>query len=303
MGVYDQCARYAARSDPEAVVQRLLRSTMSNLVFVDWFDTRSLPKPDSPERIADLIAILDNSQRPNARWLIVFEFQSKPNRDKIYVLAEQSGMLLGRARYGENKNIPWNVSGAYVHLTGRPEVARIDSTLPDGSGNRYVPLVWNLEDDDAVETLERVADGRMSWGMLFWIPLMRRGSDLNVIGHWKDLVAGLPAKRIRGDLNTVVTFFAELAGNALVWKKQLKGETMTESPILNELIRESNAETELRTVRAVLLDLLKVRFEIAIPEDVVSAIESQPSLAMLRSWIRKAGTLPSMEAFIQVLRQ
>jgi len=286
-----------------AVMQRLLRSTMSNLVFVDWFDTRSVPKPGSPERIADLIAILDNPQRPNARWLLVFEFQSKPDRDKIYVMAEQSGMLFGRSRDGEQKNIPWNVHGAYIHLRGRPEIARIDSTLPDGSGLRFAPLLWNLEDDDSIETLDRVADGRMSWGMLFWIPLMSGGSELTTIARWKELVARVSDEDMRGNIRTVALVFAELIGDAIVWENQLKGDEMTNSPMVNGWLRASREEAELRLARAVLLDLLKARFEIAIPEDVVSAIESQPSLAMLRSWIQKAGTLPSMEAFIQVLRQ
>jgi len=88
-----------------------------------------------------------------------------------------------------------------------------------------------------------------------------------------------------------------------VWENQLKGDEMTNSPMVNGWLRASREEAELRLAREMLIDLLQIRFEIAIPSDVITAIEAQPALSMLKVWHRKAIIVPSMEAFIQVLRQ
>ena len=78
-------ARYAALAEPEAVVARVLRGEMLSLRFREWLDTRSTPKPGDPDRTADRVAALDDERDAARPWLLVFEFQSRHEDDKLDV--------------------------------------------------------------------------------------------------------------------------------------------------------------------------------------------------------------------------
>src|SRR5262245_65863730 len=103
MGVFDQAARFAARSDPEAVSRRLVAAAEAPLRFQEWADTRTVPQPGRTDRTADLVAILADADAPERPWLIVLEFQTRHDPDKLDVTLEEVARLRLHGRHGQDR--------------------------------------------------------------------------------------------------------------------------------------------------------------------------------------------------------
>jgi hypothetical protein len=172
-------------------------------------------------------------------------------------------------------------------------------TLPGGRGTRHEPLVWNVAQDSAPAALEAVAAGQLSWGMLFWVPLMHGGGDAATIVRWKELASALPDRQKRGDLGRIALVFAELAGCYLAWEQGLKEWDMTESKVVNAWMEQASLQTR----RELLLRVLRNRLPEAVTSEVIAAINAQPSSSMLDDWLDAASTAGSAEAFLAVLRK
>lgn len=303
MGVFDQAARYAAQNAAAAVVERLLAGRGTSLQFRDWLDTRTIPLPGRPDRTADMVAALDDVTG-TAPWLLVLEFQAQPDPDKLDVTLEEVALLRSRARHGDDRKAKYQVTAALIYLRGSSPEEILDMTLPDGSGTRHAPLVWNVAADGAAETGAAVADGRLSWGMLFWVPLMAGGGEEAVITRWKEVVPATGTdRRMRGNLAGIALMFAELAGTGLAWKQGLEDWEMTESQVVNGWIAKGREQAELKDARDFLIRLLRGRFGGAVPDDVLNTINMQPSPQMLKDWFDAAVTVSSMQEFIAVLRR
>jgi hypothetical protein len=302
MGAYDDAARYAAHGNPDAVVRRVLVPVGKTLLFREWLNTRTIPLPGGPDRTADLVAALDDLAGPPA--LLVFEFQSRHDPDKLDVTLEEAGVLRGHARHGEDRKGKYRVLTALVYLQGRCPDEILDMTLPGGFGTRHAPLIWNVSDDSAAVTLSAVATGELPWGMLFWVPLMAAGRDAAVIARWREVVAEVVAdRRTRGNLAGIALVFAELVGRRIEWTRGLEGFEMTESQVVNEWISKGEAQGKLSTQRQVLLELLEGRFPGAVPDDVVRLIQHQEGLELLHDWFKAAVRAYSFEQFLAVLKK
>src|SRR5215468_7755371 len=88
MNDFDQTSRFIAETEPQALVDRLLRESGLSLLFGRWFPTRTIPRLRSPERDADSVAELTDPARPDRHYLMVIEFQGRPEPHKIRVLLE-----------------------------------------------------------------------------------------------------------------------------------------------------------------------------------------------------------------------
>ena len=178
-------------------------------------------------------------------------------------------------------------------------------TVSGGFGTRHAPLIWNVEEDQAAEILEAVAGGRVSWGFLFWVPLMAGGNQDSVIVRWKEVVAQVVSDpATRGNLGGIALLFAELVGRGVEWKRQLEGFQVTESPIVNEWMSQGEAKGKLQERRENLLEALRLRFPgSSVPEDVVRAIKEQESLPVLGDWFRASQRANTFEQFMEVLRR
>jgi hypothetical protein len=298
MGVYDQAARFAAQAEPGAVVRRVLAPTGAALPFREWLDTRTIPLPGGPERIADLVAALDDPA--GAPALLVFEFQAQHDPAKLDVTLEEAGILRGHARHGADRQGKYRVLTALVYLQGRCPEGVLDMTLPGGFGTRHAPLVWNVAEDSAPATLEAVASGSLSWGMLFWMPLEAEGQQDAVIARWREVVVQRVAdRRTRGNLAGIALVFAELVGRGAEWRRGLEGFEMTESQVVNEWISQGM----LKDRRQLLLEALEGRFPGAAPSDVVRLIQQQDSLDVLHDWFKAAIRVSTFEQFLDVLKK
>jgi hypothetical protein len=304
MGVFDQAARFAAKSHPEVVPGLRLISSGLRLRFREWIDTRSLPLPGGPDRTADLVAALDDQARPDKPWLVVLEFQAQTDADKLDVTFEESGILRNRVRHGPTNSGRYNVVVMIVYLRGRCPVDVLDMTTPDGMGTRHAPLVWNVEGDDAAGTVEAVANGVLSPGMLFWVPLMTGANQDSLVDRWNEVSsATIPDRSKRGDLASVAMVFAELAGRVPEWRRGLEGFEMTESMIVNEWIRQGEVRGLLSANRQTLLRILERKFAGVIPSEVARVINQQESLELLVLWIDEAISANSIDEFTAVLRR
>jgi hypothetical protein len=302
MGDFDQAARFAAQAAPEAVVPRVLAQRGVALGFRDWLDTRTLPLPGGSERIANLVAALEDPADGLA--LLVFEFQSQHDPDKLDVTLEEVGILRCRARHGTDRQGKYRVLTALVYLVGRCPDAVLDMTLPGGFGTRHAPLVWNLSEDNAPATLEAVARGELSWGMLFWVALMAEGQQPAVIARWREVVVGaVPDRRVRGNLASISLVFAELAGCRPEWMRGLEGFEMTESQVVKEWVSKGEAKGRLENQRKNLLELLEGKFPGAVPNEVVQLIQQQDSFELLSHWFKAAVHADTFEQLLEVLKK
>jgi len=87
-------------------------------------------------------------------------------------------------------------------------------TLRNGKGTRHDALEWNLRDDDANAALDGVSGGTLSWGLLFWVPLMANAEQDSVIRRWKTLVDALPTTEIRENVIGIVRWCSRNWHNA-----------------------------------------------------------------------------------------
>jgi hypothetical protein len=302
MGVFDQAARFASQADPRAVVGRVLAATKAPLLFREWADTRTLPRPGGTDRTADLVAILDDATAPENPWLLVLEFQARHDPDKLDVTLEEIARLRLHGRHGQDRRGKYRVLTGLIYLQGRFPESTLDMTLPEGFGTRHTPLVWNVEGDSADAVLASIEAGEATWGMLFWVPLMAGGDSEAVIARWKERALAVEDRRRRGDLGQIALVFAELVGRYAAWERGLEGYDMTESKVVNRWIEEAVEQKGLDEARRFLIRLLERRFPGQVAPEVVSTINAQPSLSMLEDWFDQASLAASLADFLRVLR-
>jgi hypothetical protein len=302
-GVFDQAARFAAQADPDAVTRRTLAGTKVALRFKDWADTRTLSRPGGSDRTADLVAILEDAAAPELPWLLVFEFQARHDPEKLDVTLEEVARIRLHARHGQDRQGRFCILTGLIYLRGQCPDATLNVTLPEGFGTRHTPLIWNVEADSADTTLTAVASGQVSWGMLFWVPLMAGGADAALLARWKELAATVEGGRRRGDLGKIALIFAELVGRYAAWEKALEGLDMTESMVVNSWIKEACEQNSLEKGREYLIRVLRRRFPTVLTDDVLKAINEQPSLDLLNNWFEVALSAFSADEFLAALRR
>ena len=293
MGVYDQAARWAARADAASVPLRLLRDQGRAFAFREWLDTRTLPLPGGPDRTADLVAAIDDPAAPALPWLLVQEFQSEHDPGKLDTTLLEVATLRATARHGADRQGRYRAVAALVHLAEPCPEALLDMTLPSGAGTRHQALVWNVRQDDAASTLGKVATGELSWGMLFWVPLMAGGGDGTVIQRWGEVVEKIVPDEARGPLLRIALVFAELSRRVPEWRRVMAGFTLTESAIVNEWKQEAWDEATLRATRKNLLALIDGRFPGQLQPGFRKMGEQQESLPLLDLWFGVAAATDS----------
>ncbi len=302
MGVYDQAARWAANTDARVVTARLQREQKPPLRFVELGESRTTPRPGGLDRTADRVFVLAGEDTPARPWLLVAEFQAQHDEDKLDDTLVEVAQLRARARHGADGKGKYRVLAGLVYLVGECLHSVLDMTLTSGAGTRHAALVWNIANDNASAALDELEAGTTSWGILFWVPLMAGAGDRELVRRWLGLVRLAPANE-QGGLRTVALFFAELAGRRREWQEELEDWDVTESPLLNSWIQQAADRTRLEQGREWLLDCLRERFSAELTNDVIEAINQQPSAALLRSWHKSAVAARSYADFLAVLRQ
>jgi hypothetical protein len=303
MGVLDQASRYAAQAEPEAIVRRVLRGVGTSLGFRAWVDTRITPRPGQRDRTADRVADLASPEAPERPWLLVFEFQAQHDPDKLDVTLAEAAHLRLDARHGEDRRGKYQILVTLVYLRGSCPEGVLDMTLPGGWGTRHAPLIWNVAEDDAGAALDALEAGVLTWGILFWISLMRGAEDPAVLARWLQHASRIESARVRADLARIALVFAETAGRLIAWSDAMKEWTMIESQLVLEWTADARREAELATLREVLFNLLKRKFPEPLPEEFAGLINGQKSGELLREWFWAGFEAASLAEFLAVLRR
>jgi hypothetical protein len=298
MGVYDQAARWAANTDPGPVVSRLVRGQPAQLRYKELGESRTTPHPGGLERTADRVFVLADEADRAQPWLLVGEFQSAHDEDKLDTTLVEVAQFRARARHGPDGKGKYKLLAGLVYLVGECPQSVLDMTLTSGLGTRHAALVWNVASDHAAAALDELEVGAVTWGILFWVPLMQGADDRELVRRWLRLARLAPAGE-QGSLRTVALWFAELVGRRPVWQEELEGWTVTESPLLNSWI----AARELQWGREWLLRYLKVRFPADLTPEVIDTVNQQPNMTLLSSWYQAAIEAKSYDEFLTVLRR
>ncbi len=193
--------------------------------------------------------MLRNDSEPEKPWVLLLEFQAAHDPDKLDLTLYEVARLRTELRHGADRQGKYSVIAALVYLQGVAPLPVLDMGLPGGFGTRHAPIAWNVAGDSAEETLVGIADGTVSWGMLFWVPLMRGGGSPGVIERWKERVRSIPNRKTQNDLARIALVLAELAGHYLAWQKTLEDWDMTESPVVNRWIASAEQNASRRRAR------------------------------------------------------
>jgi hypothetical protein len=270
--------------------------------FRDYAETRTVPRTSERDQTADRVVVLEEVDRPGRLWLGLMEFQSEHDPGKLDDLFVEAGQFRRNLRHGADRAGKYDVLPILVYLRGTcPEAeAVLDMTVPAKLGIRHAPAIWEVGKDKADEALEAFEQGKTTWGILFWIVLMKGAEDPPLVARWLALVEKVPvAGHIRADMKGIALVFAGPAGRGQVWRRILEGWTMTESPIVNEWMEA----TKMETLREALIRVVQRRFPGAVSPETVALIRSQPSLAMLNDWIDQAAVARTVEEFDAYLRR
>jgi hypothetical protein len=168
-------------------------------------------------------------------------------------------------------------------------------TLPEWSaaGQWLQVAQATLSEEDAAQTLARIAAGELERWVLLWLPLLRGAAEAANVTEWKRLARQEPDSRSRSDLGALALVFAELAGTASVWRKALKGWNMRESPQVLEWQAEARLEKGAEDVRRA----VRLRFGTPMPADLEDQLAAIKSEAELDRWFDASQTAPSLDAF------
>jgi len=299
MNVFDQAARFAAKSDPAGFFRWLLPDSAPAPEFRGWLDARTLPWPGEPDRTCDTVAELLDPAGPAAPWALAVEFQAEPDPDMLDRLLEYLARLRRELRHGPGRRGKFRVAAALVQLTGPPTPDTLDMTWPAGLaiGLRLRIVSRALRDQDAASTLADIASGRTSRGLLPWIPLRKGAAKPTMVQRWKQLAEAEPDRRSRANDAGLALIFVELTRHASTWRRALKGWDMRESTVA-EWKAEGKAEGEIEASRAKLLRVLELRLPGQLPAGLADAVGSQARLDELSRWFDAAVTASSLSSFL-----
>ena len=303
MNDFDQAARFVAEMDPQGTLDRLLDGSGLRLRFCRWFPTNTVPRLQSPEREADNVAECDDLDVPSRRWLVVIEWQSRPDKAKLRTLLEEAQTFASRALGEDGKRFA--VMPAIVHLSGEPEKKAEDMRSPSGHGLFGMPASWEIAKDEAAKELDAIRAGKRPWSILCWVPLMSGAEQDIIVSAWREALPTVVADEARQrHVRATALILSELARVQPAWQQGLKEESiMGESSIMNAMRKIGADQARLTMKRKWVGDLLDGRFPGQAPEEVKRLISQQDSEAMLDVWFASLARAGSYAEFDAVLRE
>jgi flagellar biosynthesis/type III secretory pathway protein FliH len=159
--------------------------------------------------------------------------------------------------------------------------------------------------ENAGETLDGIEAGRIARCLLPWVPLMSGGNEATITERWKQIAATEPESRRRADYGGLASVFSELTGGRELWKRALEGWNMRESQQVLEWQAEARAEA-LKEGRQegwregrqdALLDVVRLQFGSALPDELMAQVRSLTDNAEISRWFEAAVKSQTFEQF------
>ncbi|HTU20396.1 MAG TPA: hypothetical protein VMG10_20195 [Gemmataceae bacterium] len=194
--------------------------------------------------------------------------------------------------------VPYTVVAVLLNLTG-PAQAEVWTMTPPDFGDLGLQLrvrVRTLREEDALQLLTDIGQGRAARCLLPWLPLMRGGDQSTVIEEWKRLAGAEADVRKRGDYGGLARVLAELSGRDEIWTKGLEGWNVEVSQVVLEWQAQARAEGReegraeeraemLKLLRERLLRLLQKKAQAELPADLVAVVQGQTDPTVLGNWL------------------
>jgi hypothetical protein len=231
--------------------------------------------------------------------MIVAEFQTEPRADDLERVLEYMLRFRRERRPLWDPRLRYLVMGVLLNLTGPRQADALSMPAPGmpefGLAGRLVRLA--LREEDAAETLARVAADQLSRCVLPWVSLMQGGGTLAVLAEWKRLADHEPDVAVRLQSAVDALVFAELPGVWTQWKQALEGWNVQVSQQVLEWQAEARAEAEVLTRRTDLLRVLEAHCGSQPPADLATVIEDSVDPQQLLRWLDVALKVKSYDAF------
>ncbi|MBL8793521.1 MAG: hypothetical protein JNM56_06435 [Planctomycetia bacterium] len=290
---YDQVSRYAAKLDPFGLLGWLYRDA-SLFDFLGWLDARTVPFPHDPERICDTVAAL-RERATGALWAVPVEFNLTPDHLLFGRLLVYLGLLWQEVRPTDGPATRYHVGACAMNLTGHGQTAQ-DMQLGE-MRTLLKPVERDLADGDAATVLQGIAAGSVTRCLLPWIPLMRGGDNSATLEQWQALAGAEADAQRRADYGGLALIFAEAAGRFELWSEALRRWNMIESQVVNRWKAEGKAEG----AATMLVQLLRKKFRVEPPADLVAAIAACQDPRQLAQWQDAALDAATLEDFRRVV--
>jgi hypothetical protein len=231
--------------------------------------------------VCDTVAEFEPRDGKGPRRLLDVESQAVPDPDLLERDGEYLYRLRREKRYGPGQTGKYLVAGMVLNLTGPAQVDTLDMRQPelDDAGALLQVVQVTMREEDATETLRRIAAKELGRPILPWVVLMRGANKRANMAEWKRLALEEPDERRRADYGGLALVFAELAGHWALWKKELEGWSMQQSQQVlewqaearKEGLREGQQIGAESNMRFVTLRLLQLRTGPIIPPDLQEA--------------------------------
>jgi hypothetical protein len=297
---FDKAARFAAQLEPVEFLTWLLEIPPARLGFSGWLDTRAIPFPGEPDRIADTVARLDLLHANEPPWAVAVEFQIEPDSLMFGRLLGFLSQLWTQLKPDPERGSRFHVGAAVVNLTGRGYASRVMKHPEAALWTQLTAVERNLATENAEDNLRKIEQGELGRSILPWLALMSGGGTATIIERWKRLAEQEPSSRRRAELAGLALVFAEAADCLEKWEEQLKGWNMRESVVVNnwraEGRGEGRVEGRVEGRAETLLELLQEKFG-EVPESTASAIRSCTEIPKLRQWMSFAVHCATLQAF------
>jgi hypothetical protein len=305
---FDQCARQAGKLDEANFLAWILShySPPPNYVFERWDDTRRKSWEGGPDRTNDLVAVLRHQAQTDQRLWLIVEFESEPERFILQrlgvyelLLSMEIAQLLGLQA---NAVIP--VGSVVIHLTGQRDSTQVSLGVEGtNKGTNVAPLIVNLRQDSATDTLAAIASGKFGLCILPWIPLMAGGGEPAIIEEWKRLVLTETDLDKRARYRSSALVFAELIREQINWYQALENWEMKESKYLSGIRREGKLIGIVEKSRAVLLQVVRLQLEDPVPEAIRLAVEGTNDPDVLDRWLETALCAQNVSDLLRAMKE
>jgi hypothetical protein len=177
--MFDVTARRTAKRAAAGFFGWTLPRLDPALVFAGWLDARTTPLPPETELTCDALAEFATVGRLEAPWILVSEFQTEPRHDDLERVLEYMLRFRRERRPASDPRLKYQVGGLLLNLTGPQQPDALAMALPGMAGFGLVGRVVRLalREEDAAQTLARIASGQLSRCVLPWVAVMRGSGE------------------------------------------------------------------------------------------------------------------------------
>lgn len=292
---FDKAGRYLIRLDPSGSFTWLSAEFVRVWRFRRWLDTSAIPFPGDRGRICDTVAEFSHRRERRRRCLLDTEVQARPHLDMPERLGEYAFQLRRERRYARGRHGKYPVIGAVLNLTGavQPHILDMTEAALNGAGLSITVFQRTLREEDAGETLRRIAADELQRCVLPWIPLMQGGGATGIIAEWRRLASLERNASWRADFGALALTFAGLAKQKSVWQTGLEGWNVRDSTFIAGWLKEG----ELKGRRRALLQVLQTRLQNPLPSGLVDAVNDCEDSSELERWTSLSATAHTLAEF------